>query len=404
MEQISQIGTELELALMEPSNGEIRDAADRILAALRADPRFVKELPHFAVEANIGPARTIRELHEQAHDALMTLEEKCQGQGVVPVPICHFGAGDCGRRSTPRYDAYVPIIGKEANILLNTLLGVHNHIDQHPGKETEQQRLFTALDPLAIAVTSASPMRFDGTNGINCQRLFIQRKIIYSNEDLLCQLHYASSLEELEGREMQRFNNWAESWAEATGKPSSEFEKFGFVPESTGYYTPRKRNIGKGTWENRSGDINSLPYTLAALALYKGCNDHLIKRDLPVDIAHSDGGYSFTTSSIVVPNYHTLKQLEDSAILRGLQDAPVADYLTHVISFAEAGLPKEDRFYLQPLKKMAATRINVSNQIMAHMRKLKYFGEKFTPEQTTKANIFMREQYLEGLNYSPKDK
>ena len=123
-----------------------------------------------------------------------------------------------------------------------------------------------------------------------------------------------------------------------------------------------------------------------------------MNNNCPIEIATPDNTYNFAEDKIILPNYQTLLQFENEGIQNGLKSDLVRDYIAHLLPYAEAGLPPEDKIYLAPLKKMLLTRDNPADEIMNFMREQGYAGHQFTPQQTAQTNLYMREKHLHSLN------
>ena len=394
MERDSTIGVEIELNLID-AQGYFQSAADSVLGDHRNAGLFVAEGNLAMVEYNSPPASSIAQLHASIVPSLQLLEEICAKYNVTPVSISENGAGaGIQRGGKPRYQAYATILGQEANKQIDTVAGIHAHFSQFKDRLLEQFWVLCALDPLSYALTSTSPIRYDGTNGKNCQRIDTMRNHAFQQFPLHAKLQqYPASIAEIDDCNQQRFDQWQE----ASGLDGATFAQL-FTVQSTGYAPIRKRdNIGPGTWEVRSFDSTPLNIALAAVALYKGVNDQ-VSEVRSISIADRDDEYQFSLDKIVVPNLATLQRMEKESIHVGIKAESVAQYLGAVLDFAQQGLPAEDKIYVQPIYDTLATRCNPADRIMEYMRSLGIPGEQFLPDQSAKANLFMREQYLRGLH------
>ncbi len=397
-----KMGLEQELTLLT-KEGMIANKADEVLFRLKNDPRFVKEAQEYCVEVNTPAASSTAELEHLLRDALLTLEAAAEQENVLVAPVCYFGYGPIKVRTSPRYQAYVPIIGKENDDLSNTITGIHLHLDQIPGKLVEQQRLLTALDPLAVAVTSSSPIDYQRRNGLNCQRTHLVKRVIFADANLRCASYYAENEEDIARHDEERYQHWGAKWAENTQRPLQEFKERFPNPQNTGYHSPRKRdNIGRGTWEVRIFDTTLLPYALAAAALHKGIHDRTIEENIPVKIAAKENEYFFSPDGIVLPTLTALQELTDEAIRKGARDPSVAAYLAQAISFAKEGLSPEDQKYLLPAEEMLKNgRMNFADKILARLaanfsssaRQSRQFHEG----EIAAANYFVRNAYRDSL-------
>ena len=401
---ISNIGAEIEYNLID-SQGYLINNAPRVLADPRNDGSLVKEGTNSQIEIVSDPADTVHELGQNIRKKIILIEDICQDHGSFPIPASEFGAGKGELRgmSDPlknRGPIYLDLFGKELFEELRAYSGTHLHISQTPDKQTEQYNLLQALDNLSYVLTSSSPISYQGINSINCHRVNSFRNNVFKESPLHGQLQpYINSLTDIDKQNTLRWQQWLDDLTKKNSPSAAEYLNI-FKPENTGYAPIRKRdNIGPtGTFEVRSFDTNSLDITLAVFALYKGVHDKAMKNNTPIEIATQNNTYNFTEDKITLPNYQTLLQFENEGIQNGLKSDLVKDYITHLLPYAEAGLPPEDRLYLAPLKEMLLTRDNPADEIMNFMREQGYQGHQFTPQQTAQTNLYMRERHLQSLN------
>jgi len=393
----SSIGAEFEFNLID-NDGFIVNNADDILDDPNNNGTAVYEATASNVEVNSDPKYTVQELEENVLEKLSLLEALCESHGVQPIPASEYGAGRGIRKILPRYPFYNAFFGLDKNLELATVLGVHLHISQHPGKELDQYKVLLALDPLSYACTSTSPISCEGKNSLNCHRVNTVRNKIFNDFPLHAKLQeYPESLQELDQRNLARWEQWRDI-ALKNDFTKEHYEKI-FKLGNTGYHAIRKRDeIGPtGTFEVRSFDTCPPNIALAAIALYKGVNDHFVNSNAEVEIAKENGVYSFNPEKIILPNYNTLRVMENEVIRYGLKSNMISEYLKSVVDFAEKGLPEEDLPYLSKVKDMLRTRMNLSSEIMQHLRGLGFQGHEFNPDQTAQANLYMRDQHLKAL-------
>ncbi len=394
----STTGIEYEFALIN-RNGYLSNVAKEIIDDSLNDGSIVDESNHARVEVNSDPANTVSELHQGMVPKLLLLEEICAKHDAYVSTVSELGGGKSKQRhDKPKWNLYIPIVGQEANDLKRKISGIHGHFSQSPEHLLEQMWLFTALDPLSYATTSTSPMLDGINNEVNCHRINATRGQMFADYPLHAQLQpYIQSIEEISVRDQIRFNQWLN----VPGTDIDAFKEF-FKPESTGYHPIRKRDsIGEnGTWEVRSFDTTPLDISLGMMALYKGCNDRIINKNIPVKVSEKTGHYSFSDQEVVLPNYITLKALEAEAIKYGLNSDNIANYLEEALRFSIEGLPKEDVLYLSSLSEMLQTRMNPSDRIKEHLMKN---GPYSSPEEAAaQGQLFMRKEYLKSLEYQPQ--
>ncbi|PIZ52090.1 hypothetical protein COY27_01215 [Candidatus Woesearchaeota archaeon CG_4_10_14_0_2_um_filter_33_13] len=397
----SKIGLEIELELMN-SDGKVENVATNVLTDPRNDGSWVAETRFCQVEVNSRASSSIRDLEAEVIRQLLILEEVCADHGVVPIAASEFGAGQ-GRSNVvkPREVIYQRVLGSTLAEALNSISGVHAHIDQMEVNKTGQYNLLLALDPLSYATTSTSPILFDGTNGLNCHRVNLVRNVVYRNFPSHGELpEYLTDDAQEIIRQRKRFDDWLK----VSGLSEEEFAKL-FTLDNTGYSPIRRRDgIGKnGTWEVRTFDSAPLDIILGIVALYKGIYDHAAETGFNVEISNRPGEYRFEEGRIILPHFSTLKDMERKAIRFGMKDQQVVDYLRAILPFAETGLEEGDRKYLDPVKESLVTTDNPADRVMQYLRSLGLEGEKFTPEQTALANLFLRKEYLSAIRKSSEN-
>ena len=432
---MSKIGNEYEFLLLD-KEGYVANQADRILndpRNLRLAEPIVPEISLAQVEINSKPVETIAELHHDLLPRLALLEDICQDHGLLATPISELGAGRGERRNgKARYELYTDILSARGNDLLHRITGIHAHLDQEPDRILDQLRLIVALDPLSAAVTAnspitpgylatpESPLREGGFNSANNWRIVNMRTFMFAEYPLHAQLlGYPSSLQEIGQQNQQRW----EEWLDVARKKGKEDEyRAGFQPDNTGFLPYRLRPFGpKGTIEIRAFGSVPLDIDLATLAFLKGSNDRMIERNIPVRISEVDGEYSFTDKEIVLPPFRTVQRFAKLQANYGLEKKPspqLAEYLSQVLTFAEEGLPQEDRPYQQPLWEMAATGKNHSSLILEYLhqqRKERQFEgpiyaegripqitasniHRFSEPEVAQAQLFARKLYVDSLS------
>jgi hypothetical protein len=403
----STIGMEYELMLIN-SDGTVANNADSILQDDMNDGSFTRESKYCQVEINSSTASTIMELHEDVLKRLFLLEKVARKYDVQPVSASEFGASEGRSRGTvgrPMEAMYINMLGEDMNEALNTISGIHLHFDQDSERLLDQYRMFLALDPLSYAVSSTSPIRYDGVNGRSCHRINIVRNQVFDRFPLHGKLLvYPASVDELQQLDKQRFLEWLD----ASGDPESFMKLFSHDDGSPNYnktnFTPiRKRDeIGNGTWEIRSLDTTPLNIALSVAALYKGCNDRLVRDGAEVSVSDSPDEYHFGPQSVVLPAFSDVKVLEQSSVNSGLKSDDIRRYLGAVLTYAESALPQEDLQYLDPIRQALDRdsplyRINPADQIMGYLRSNGPVTYRLSPDQRTNANRFARELFLRGM-------
>lgn len=394
------LGTEDELHLMD-REGNMANRAPEILRDPRSRGLIHDESSNARIEINSDPARDILELHKNVKSKLFRVEDICQDYDVFPVPTgCEFGAGKgTGLVTAVRQPNYERLFGHDLAQLFLKINAFQIHISQYPGRELDQYRLFTALDPLTYSITSTSPISHEGENSINNHRINITRNLLFSAWPEHAQLQdYPRSLQDINDADEKRYFDWLNY----PGVDKELFEST-FTPQTTGYTPVRKRDdIGPtGTLEIRGGDSTTPDVSDAATALFWGANKRMINEEIPLVVASDNESYAFQSDVIRVPNYRELQHLGKEGYLRFLRSPDHRRYLSEVLEFSREGLTNQEKPYLKPVDNMLITGMNLADQIIHHMQSLGFTGHSYSPQQAAQANLFMRKMYEQSLKYNP---
>lgn len=154
----STLGVEWELALIDPSTGEIVPRAKELLAAID-DPRFDKEFLTGMIELITGVHATtddaideLKRMRDTACDVAARLDVALVGTGTHPTSRWREQAqGD-----DPRYRRVIEKAGEWGRRLI--IFGVHNHVGVED-RDKVVPLLRTMLDrlPLILALSASSP-------------------------------------------------------------------------------------------------------------------------------------------------------------------------------------------------------------------------------------------------------
>ncbi len=402
MSKRSYVGIEHEVQLIGPK-GYISNNADEVLARLNLDgrPRFVEEYRRNQVEFNSVASNDLSVVGEDWVNGMNELEEASRELDVYPVSASEYGAGVGMTRTERASDpVYRRMIGDSRHEALNSISGIHAHFDQFPDSQfplLHQYWLLHALDPLSYGLTSTSPIRWDGRNGKNSQRILIIREYSladFSNSGPL--LEYPRDVSELTERELQGYRHFLDAFVESGGNPAD----FNLKPSHLNFASIKKRDdIGKsGTWEVRSFDTCPVDIGLGAVALYKGVYDRALREGPEISIANEDGAYHYGQQHIVLPSYRTLKKMEVEATgPMGMSGPDVNAYAKHVLDYAEKGLQENEVKYLDVVRRMVLVGANPATNLMRRMRSNGYNERYFSPDHSAQANLFMRKLHLKGL-------
>jgi len=408
MDPIISIGSELEELLLFPSNFNIANIAPLILG----DPelqlpenrdRLTKEATHAQIEihgARTG-ARTIRELYDDSVISLNLLERLCKRYGVVYAPACESGAGRGERNETnTRLPGYINVLGDEKLTELLTISGTHLHFSLVPGKELEQRQLLMALEPLSYAITSSSPIRYDGVNSDNCHRVNLIRNRVFEGLDHAQLLPYPRTEQELLEQSLM---GW-EEWLEHSGMSEKKLRKIGFAPDNTGYAAIRRRynvcNTGVNTDELRMLDIGPIDVIMATAAFIKGILEYTLQGNPEIAIANmkdEKSMYQFSPDKITLPDLETRQYMQEQIIRNGAKPDIIRNSIAHLLPYAREGLPEEDQVFLRPLERVIETGINPADEIMLAMRQQGYQGHQFSSEQVPTAYEHAWQRNKQGL-------
>ncbi len=406
LEQVSTIGSELELRIAG-RDGYIRNEQHTFLADGRVPYSTEPILDVMEINGPAGGAETIHQEHQQMDPLLTNTIAIAEENGLIVVPGSRFTSG-IGElvQGRPRFEFYNNSIGEEGLSRLLGIVGVHNHISLVQGRELDQYRLFLALDPLWIALASTSPISDKGETHLNCARIDLLRNIIFADKRYGAKLEsYPHSFEEIVELGPKRHVNWAE----LSGMSPKRLEEIGFDPTETVYEPLRlKKKIGpNGTIEQRSGDSCPLDVLLAIQALSKGIHDRIIRDSLPVTIndyfdpiaSKNSAPFYFGPEGVVLPDYATLKCLEQGAIQEGIRHNLLNRYAQEALTFATEGLPTEDKPYLVAAAEMVKSRTNLADQLMDHLRTNHRYqnGNIVTPEQSAAASLYLADRFKTGL-------
>ena len=387
----SSIGMELELAVFD-RYGSLSNSAHKLISDPRNDGSFAPESSTARVEVISRPTNSVQELFDDVLPRLHLLEQISADFGVMCAPVSEFCAGESKQRHTPRLDIYPHVIGKHQEHLIRTLAGLHLHFSQIKDRELEQYWIYTALDPISFAITSTSPISYRGRTRVNCHRMRIMRHRIPEHSLLGANLRtYPRSLDHLNERLYRRFDRWHK----LSGLKRASFTEY-FQPGNTGFDPIRKRER-YNTFEVRGFDTCTLEYSMAAAALFKGCTDHFLNEEIPVVIAKKDNSYCFSDKLILLPNFKTLRMLQNEAIRHGMRSNRISNFLSNIINFAEKGLPVEDKPYLTPIRELLVTRTNISDRVLQHLRPQRRNSWRVTPREAARANLFLRGLYSRGI-------
>jgi hypothetical protein len=354
------------------------------------------------IEWNSPPSKNISTLKNKFLEQEKLLEELCKEFNILCIPASENGAGGRSQINPKieyRSQGYNVIFGVETMDLLDPWSGIHYHIDMFKPKIVDQFNALTALARVSGAITATSTINFEGKNGVNCQRqYFFKHKIFNEIPELP---GYIGEESDLTSRDERRWTQWREKYLENGGEPAG-FDN-NFKVYNTGYPDIRRRpDIGKGTLEIRTDDTTTADLFLGSKALVQGYNDKIIYGNIPVIKAEADWQYKFDDNMIVLPNSHTLGELNQLSIIHGMESNEVQEYLSQIEHFARPWLKQfSEEKYLDPVKEIIYSGKNNSSQLLNYLKNSGNGPNKedfYSQSALREANLFMWRKQQEAVD------
>ena len=366
---------------------------------------YHKEGTNHQNEFNSKPAATMDELCLDFLNAEYVNELICAELGIINIPISENGAGEgiINQDVSNRTKVYQAIFGEEELHRLIKISGIHIHIDQCEDRITEQFNFLTLYRP-TIALTSTSGISHQGINGVNCHRYkLISDPVGGVFSKIPEERDYINSIEELEGRDLVRYEKWKKEFINNSDLPE-EFFMENFQPENTGYPDIRYRpDIGVGTFEMRTNDTAPLDVVLgqAALVLY-GVN-RMIDENIKISYSNNNN-YSFNKKEVILPKETTIDHYTNLAINNGLKNEEVQKYLLSLINFSREYAPENEKDYFEPLIEMVNSGENLATKIINYVsqHRQKIGNENYDVHEVALANKLIYEKQQQAINYLKK--
>ena len=129
-----------------------------------------------------------------------------------------------------------------------------------------------------------------------------------------------------------------------------------------------------GTIEYRGTDMNYPSYLLATSYLVKLALDMIKSQGLqafPSDIGLKEP-FKREGSTVYLPPFYKVKQIEKLSAIRGLESRRVQDYCSALVNFVVRNAKKKDMKRLLPITKMLREKRTVSDEILKFVTKLGY--------------------------------
>lgn len=383
------VGLETEVMLID-NHGDISNRATQVVNHRHNTGNIVAEFSHAVVEANPPPSSSIAEVEANLLTELRAVSSIAESLGLAEVPLSELGPGNRSERvlDVPRYALFEEVMGKEHCDMERSSCGTHLHVD-HEENLVGEYNLLQSMDPVFALMSSSSFMR--GRNTVNCSRVNLYRNNSYTAAPYMCQLsEYVSGTEEIDSLQAARSRYFLDRL-----EPTVENERI-FGGYNNGSSPIRKTNK---TIEIRCADSNIPTLALAMAALYKGVLHRVFgSPDLEIKIAPPGTLWSITSSEIFLPSCSTLRMMESEAVALGPSSETVNEYLSHLVTIAERGLPSDETKYLRPFREILRNKRNVAHVIAEKARLMDpTTSHSISSVCAARVNTFVAEQYKDDL-------
>jgi len=262
-----------------------------------AEQEFIEPL----VEIKTQPNKNFKEIEKEIISKLKELVRTAERQDQRIVPLgTPLNSQNIEKIPSERGEVQEKIIGKDLEAA-KRVAGTHIHFEK---KDIKQQlNTLTALDP-ALALTNSS-LYYHGQKVASSSRSHVYRNKCYQNFPEHGQLwDYVESVEEWNNKITETFEEFISS-AQKQGITKEKINQ-NFKPENA-LWTPVRLRKDFPTVEWRAPDAGNLPDTLRMIEEIK-------------EVMENKQDYS-------KPSFIELKNLSEKAILEGLQNEEVRDYL-----------------------------------------------------------------------------
>jgi len=367
------IGAELELWLFDRS-GRARNMAYKVISAFEKDgrPRVPQEISndigelHFefdqsSVEVGCRPSQSLEEVAKSLVTTLTAVDTFVRRFGLHALP---YGVRLDGKPlivDKPRYKIQNRIFGFWFREMLLPLAGLHIHIDlsDDPLVAGSQFRLVNALRPVLIAFNACTPI-FNGRLTRHTSARTYYYKLTYEENGLpkngcLLDLDDVKTIDDFRKISQHAYRDIV---ARIKAKGIKNWEPY-FDAINTIWGGVREGRYG--TVESRISDAHpQLEYIFAALALHRGMDNLLTRKDLHYGLrTHPEKCFYSIGKELAVPRFEVLRELEYKALTslypRGGYNGIHPDCMAlcaTAIKFAKMGLDERERHFLLPYERL----------------------------------------------------
>ncbi len=362
-----QCGLELELLLVDKS-GSIVPRASEIVNHSTNDGSIVDEFSSSVIELVPDPSSCLNELADLLLKSCDSAKQIAKNREIQFVPSSMLGDFFSSEPiETPRFQMLKEVFTEKEFEITEYYTGTHLHIDKlHTHQKLDQYNLMTAMDP-AFVFLSTTPFTH-GQHKFKDHRILDYRYGIFPTQPELHQLSpYAKSLEEVRGTIRDRHEAWC-----------SKVESHGFSRKEVRevFDDLMKSHWGPVRWrdktiEVRSGDACLPSYVIAFAALYLGAVSRIQQENLTMktEWVPTHQYFNVNNSSVIIPPFKFLLELEERGAKVGFEDDDVHEYLLSLLEFAEVGLDSAYQIYLDPFREMLDERLNISDRLLAYSEK-----------------------------------
>lgn len=283
-----------------------------------ASPGVEREFVEPLLEVKTTPCETTTQLRAELFERVGRVLERAGalGKGLVPLAT-PLNAGAVRDLPSERTRVQEQVVGDDFEYVRHCA-GTHIHVEQLPGRVTDQINALIALDP-AFALVNSAP-HFEGEYLAAGARSELYRRMAYDDVSHQGRLwRYATDTDEWTRRLERRYEEFLTAALEAGVDRRTIAANF--TPE-TAVWTPVQLRETFGTVEYRSPDT-TLPSRAVQLADdLAGVVEHLAGTGLQVG-----GTPGLTEDGMVVPEFETVLGHVETAIEDGLESGSLRAYL-----------------------------------------------------------------------------
>lgn len=298
--------------------GRLVEPGDLVDASPGVEREFVAPL----LEIKTSPCESTAELRDELFTHVERVLRRADDldRKLVPLATPLGDEAEVRERSSDRTRIQNRVVGEPFEYVRHCA-GTHVHVEQLPGRETDQLNTLVAIDP-ALALVNSAPY-FRGRRLAAGARSMLYRRMAYDDLSHQGRLwSYVADADEWNRRLERRYEEFVTAAVEA-GVDHREIEA-NFDPESAAW-TPVKLRDSFDTVEWRSLDA-ALPNQMLRLA------EDLVRivdrlRDPAVEVHVEGDAGRVTPEAIVLPEFDAVIDRVDAAIREGLRSPAVCSYL-----------------------------------------------------------------------------